>query len=87
MKRKIKDGSITYATIRNNQDLAPLLYLVRDVSINKLVLLRRLLKQDEKTGIEMYLISSIGLDNQLSKERFGWNELEGLDKREVTVYE
>lgn len=87
LKRKIKDGSITYATIRNNQDLAPLLYLVRDVSINKLVLLRRLLKQDEKTGIEMYLISSIGLDNQLSKERFGWNALEGLDKREVTVYE
>lgn len=87
LKRKIKDGSITYATIRNNQDLAPLLYLVRDVSINKMVLLRRLLKQDEKAGIEMYLISSIGLDNQLSKERFGWNALEGLDKREVTVYE
>lgn len=87
LKRKIKDGSITYATIRNNQDLAPLLYLVRDVSINKLVLLRRLLKQDEKTGIEMYLISSIGLDNQLSKERFDWNKLEGLVKREVIVYE
>ena len=87
LKRKIKDGSITYATIRNNQDLAPLLYLVRDVSINKLVLLRRLLKQDEKTGIEMYLISSIGLDNQLSKDRFGWNDLDGMDKREVMVYE